>query len=240
MKLFTTVIVSSCLAAQAFGVSPVVTRSKGLSTPALVNKKSPLRTKGVSETSPLFRDPTIVRGGATIPGLQAYSDALDKNPITMKALTSLVGWFLGDLLAQLFIAGGPIDYKRLATLSFFGFIYHGPSGHFFYNWLDKQIEGTDAVPVFTKVAIDQLFWCPIFMSVFFTYLGIVNGDSLSQIGNKIKNDLLTACQGSWKVWPIVHLINFKFVSNKWRIPYINAVQIAFNMFLSLLGSKKAA
>ena len=63
--------------------------------------------------------------------------------------------------------------------------------------------GTDAVPVFSKVAIDQLFWCPIFMSVFFTYLGLVNGDSLATIGNKIKNDLLTACQGSWKVWPLV-------------------------------------
>jgi hypothetical protein len=25
---------------------------------------------------------------------------LDKNPLTMKALTSLVGWLLGDLLAQ--------------------------------------------------------------------------------------------------------------------------------------------
>jgi len=140
---------------------------------------------------------------------------------------------------QLFIAGGPVDWKRLATLSFFGFIYHGPSGHYFYNWLDKQIPGTDAIPVFSKVAIDQVVWCPIFMSVFFTYLGLVNGDSLSTIGTKIKTDLLTACQGSWKVWPLVHLINFRFVSNKWRIPYINAVQIAFNMFLSLLGSKKA-
>lgn len=78
------------------------------------------------------------------------------------------------------------------------------------------------------------------MSVFFAYLGVVNGDGLSAIGSKIRNDLLTACKGSWKVWPLVHLINFKFVSNKWRIPYINAVQILFNMFLSLLGSKKTA
>jgi len=118
-------------------------------------------------------------------------------------------------------------------------IVYQAKGHYFYNWLDKQVPGTDAIPVFSKVAIDQLFWCPIFMSVFFTYLGLVNGDSLATIGSKIKNDLFTACQGSWKVWPIVHLINFKFVSNKWRIPYINAIQIAFNMFLSLLGSKKS-
>jgi protein Mpv17 len=127
---------------------------------------------------------------------------------------------------------------RLATLSSFGFIYHGPAGHYFYNWLDDIIPGTAAVHVFSKVAIDQLFWCPIFMSVFFTYLGLVNGDSFTTIGNKIKSDLLNACQGSWKVWPMAHFINFKFVSKKWRIPYINSVQIAFNIFLSFLEPRR--
>ena len=109
MKLFSTVVVSSCLAAQAFGVTPVVSQTKGLGKPALVTNKSPLRQKNVAELSPLFRDPTVTRGGA-IPGLQAYSDALDKNPITMKALTSLVGWFLGDLLAQ--VSAGEYDGVR--------------------------------------------------------------------------------------------------------------------------------
>lgn len=98
MKLFSSIIVSSCLAAQAFGVTPVVSKTKGLSKAAFVTQ-SPLRQRHAAEVSPLFRDPTITRGGA-VPGVQAYSDALDKKPITTKALTSLVGWFLGDLLAQ--------------------------------------------------------------------------------------------------------------------------------------------
>lgn len=138
---------------------------------------------------------------------------------------------------QIFIAGGPFDMKRFITLSIFGFIYHGPSGHYFYNWLDSKVEGTDAKAVFTKVAIDQVFWCPIFMSVFFAYLGLVNGDGFAAIGSKIRNDLLSACQGSWKVWPIVHAVNFKFISNKHRLVFINGVQIAFNMFLSIIGTK---
>lgn len=75
------------------------------------------------------------------------------------------------------------------------------------------------------------------MTVFFSYLGLVNGDSFSIIGSKIKNDLLAACQGSWKVWPIVHAVNFKFISTKHRLIFINGVQVAFNMFLSIIGSK---
>ena len=49
--------------------------------------------------SPLFRDPTLVRGGA-VPGWAAYNNALDKHPLTAKSCTSLVGWALGDVLAQ--------------------------------------------------------------------------------------------------------------------------------------------
>lgn len=128
--------------------------------------------------------------------------------------------------------------KRFLTLSFFGFAYHGPSGHFFYNWLDKKIPGTEAKTVAMKVLIDQTLWCPIFMTVFFTYLGLVNGDSFGAIGNKIKSDLLSACQGSWKVWPIVHAINFRFIATKYRLVYINTVQVAFNIFLSIIGTKK--
>ena len=48
--------------------------------------------------------------------------------------------------------------KRFITLSAFGFLYHGPSGHYFYNWLDSKIEGTGAKHVAMKVAFDQLVW----------------------------------------------------------------------------------
>lgn len=234
MKYTTLLVAASCFTAQAFGVNARQSIQKIASKPALVNtlnKQSAPATK-----STLFRDASVTRGGA-VPGWAAYNEALDKNPLTAKSCTSLVGWFLGDLLAQLFIVGGPLDIKRLITLSAFGFLYHGPSGHYFYNWLDSKIEGTDGKSVATKVLIDQVAWCPLFMTVFFTYLGLVNGDSFTTIGNKIKNDLFTAVQGSWKIWPLVHTVNFKFISTKHRLVFINGVQIAFNMFLSLLGSK---
>ncbi len=96
MKLTTILVAASCLTAQAFGVSPR-TFSKN-SNAALVNNNS-LRKQAPATTSALFRDTSVTRGGA-VPGWAAYNEALDKNPLTAKACTSLVGWFLGDLLAQ--------------------------------------------------------------------------------------------------------------------------------------------
>lgn len=77
------IIASSFLTVRAFGVNPKRT--------ALV--------KDAAVTSPLFRDPAKMRGGA-VPGWAAYNDALDKKPLITKAMTSLVGWALGDFLAQ--------------------------------------------------------------------------------------------------------------------------------------------
>ena len=50
------------------------------------------------------------------------------------------------------------------------------------------------------MAIDQLLWNPIFGLMFFSYLGVAEGKSFSDIQAKIKNDLMTAVVGSWTVW----------------------------------------
>ena len=101
MKLTTILVAASCLTAQAFGVSPR-TFGKKVSNNAVVNNNS-LRKQAPATSSPLFRDAALTRGGA-VPGWAAYNEALDKTPLTAKACTSLVGWFLGDLLAQVSLA----------------------------------------------------------------------------------------------------------------------------------------
>lgn len=90
-------IASTFLTASAFGVKPAQTAvsKKVLGKPVI----GTAFTKDSAVTSPLFRDAAKVRGGA-VPGWAAYNEALDKKPLITKAMTSLVGWALGDLLAQ--------------------------------------------------------------------------------------------------------------------------------------------
>lgn len=76
-----------------------------------------------------------------------------------------------------------------------------------------------------KVAIDQLVWNPIFGIMFFSYLGLAEGKSFTQIKEKISNDLSTAVMGSWSVWIPAHTINFRFVPTEQRLLYINTIQI---------------
>lgn len=85
-----------------------------------------------------------------------------------KALTSFVGFTVGDILAQTFVENNDndkdgessYDIMRTVRLSTFGLLVHGTTGHYFYSFLDGQLPGTDAITVAEKVVIDQVLWNP--------------------------------------------------------------------------------
>ena len=176
-----------------------------------------------------------VRGGGP---LDSYQAALDAKPILTKCCTSLTGFAAGDALAQLAIEKKGFDLKRFAKMCSFGFLIHGTTGHYFYNFLESIIPGPSPwwkVPL--KTAIDQTLWAPVFMTMLFTYFGIFDGKP-GTIWATMQRDMFTAVSGSWKTWIPAHTINFAFVPADMRILYINAIQIGFNCFLSILGSKE--
>jgi protein Mpv17 len=169
-----------------------------------------------------------------------YNALLEAQPLLTKALTSLTGFTLGDILAQNFVEPGdkPYDVMRTVRLGSFGFLLHGTTGHYFYGMLDSKLPGTKPVTVATKVLIDQTMWNPIFGLMFFGYLNVCEGKSFADYKQKISQDLKTAVMGSWAVWVPAHTINFAFVPPSQRLLYINTIQIGYNVFLSFLGNKK--
>jgi protein Mpv17 len=168
-----------------------------------------------------------------------YNKLLDTQPLFTKALTSLTGFTLGDILAQNFVEkSGDYDIMRTLRLGSFGFLIHGTTGHYFYGFLDSKLPGTAMTTVASKVAIDQLFWNPIFGLMFFGYLNFVEGKSFEDYTKKLQADLKTAVMGSWAVWVPAHTVNFAFVPPAQRLLYINTIQIGYNVFLSFLGNKK--
>ena len=169
---------------------------------------------------------------------QKYESALEARPLLVKGLTSFTGFTIGDLLAQFFIEKKEYDPLRTLRLASFGFLVHGTTSHWFYGILDGRIPGTGAGDVALKVFIDQVLWNPIFGIMFFSYMGIFEGSGVGGTIQKIKNDLLTQVTGSWTVWPIAHAINFKYIPSDQRVLYINTIQIFYNCFLSVIGSRK--
>lgn len=169
----------------------------------------------------------------------SYEKALGAHPVIVKALTSLVGFTAGDILAQTLVEKvDKYDAMRTVRLGSFGFLWHGPSSHYFYGFLDNLIPGTDMKTVWTKVFCDQVLWNPVFGTIFFTYLNFAEGKTFADLKLKIQQDLLTAVKGSWGFWVPAHFVNFRFIPGDQRVLYINTLQILYNIFLSFIGNKK--
>jgi len=177
-----------------------------------------------------------VRGGGATELWDAYNTALEETPLIAKCSTSLTGFAIADGMTQTLIEKIPFDLKRLVRMASFGFLVHGSTGHFFYQFLDGKIPGTDPMSVALKVGIDQTLWAPVFMTMFFTYMGLFDMAPETIIPT-IKKLMFVAVSSSWKCWIPAHTINFAFVPSNLRLFYINAIQIGFNCFLSIIGSK---
>ncbi|KAK4533572.1 hypothetical protein CCYA_CCYA18G4454 [Cyanidiococcus yangmingshanensis] len=167
-----------------------------------------------------------------------YLEYLAKRPLLTKMCTSLVGFGLGDVLAQRFLDKQKLDGKRLFRMMSFGFLIHGSTGHYWYQFLDQMIKGTGVRQVVSKVALDQLLWAPVFTAIFLGYTSLLSGATTEETMKKIKADTFTGVRASWSVWPIAHAINFRFVPPSQRLLYINSIQIVYNMFLSILAQSR--
>lgn len=171
--------------------------------------------------------------------LAVYEGWCETSPLLTKGVTSMIGFTLGDLLAQFAVEKTDnYEWYRTFRLATFGLLVHGTTGHWFYGKLDGYIPGKGAAAVASKVFIDQVLWNPIFGIMFFGYMGMMSNMGVSGTINEIKTKLYSSVTGSWTVWPIAHTINFRFVPNQSRILYINSIQIFYNCFLSILASNK--
>lgn len=58
------------------------------------------------------------------------------------------------------------------------------------------------------------------------------------IPHTIRMKFAKTMMANYALWPLAHVINFRFVPSKQRILYINVVQVCWTTYLSYLVSAK--
>lgn len=165
-----------------------------------------------------------------------YLRVLDEKPLVTKQWTSLSGFVLGDILAQL-LTEPEFLVSRTLTLAAYGFFIDAVAGHHFYEWLDKNIEpgrAKTSKAVGKKIAIDQLIYAPIFTCVLYAYLSTVQGD-FSGIPVVLSDKVVPTLMANYAVWPLAHALNFYYVPTEQRILYNNFIAVCWTTWLSCLA-----
>lgn len=94
--------------------------------------------------------------------------------------------------------------------------------------------------VASKVAIDGFLFGPLDLFVFFTYMGFSAGKSVPQIKEDVKRDFLPAFVLEGGIWPIVQVVNFRFIPVRYQLLYVNFFCLLDSSFLSWLEQQEDA
>jgi Mpv17 / PMP22 family len=97
-------------------------------------------------------------------------------------------------------------------------------------------KSSGTVPAVQRVAMDQLIFAPIGLSIFFTFMTIAEGGGKRAIFKKFQDVYLPALRANYMVWPAVQILNFRTVPIQFQIPFVSTVGIAWTAYLSLTNS----
>lgn len=101
--------------------------------------------------------------------------------------------------------------------------------------LTSKSTGRAPLPLFTifkMVLADQLLMAPLTLLLFLGYMGITEGADLVELQNRIQRLFWKLLLVNWQVWPIIQVINFRFMPLKLRVPFGAGCGIIWTIFLS--------
>ncbi|XP_020102068.1 protein sym-1, partial [Ananas comosus] len=170
--------------------------------------------------------------------LSWYLMALDKYPVTTKAITSAILTLVGDLICQLLIDQvSKLDLKRTFVFTLLGLVLVGPTLHIWYLYLSKLVTASGASGAFVRLLLDQFIFSPIFIGVFMSLLVTLEGRP-SLVVPKLQQEWFSSVLANWQLWIPFQFLNFYFVPQKFQVLAANFVALAWNVILSFKAHKE--
>lgn len=167
-----------------------------------------------------------------------------RHPVVRASLTSGTVMACGDVLCQTIRSKAqkprqPLqtDIRQTIRFALLGISLHGPFFYRGFKWLDQTV---GSAPTFRKaalkVALGQFTLFPVYTTIFFGGMGLLEGLTIRQCVDKVQRSVPQAFVTGCVFWPTVNMLNFMMVPPTGRVVYVNVVGLLWNAYLSWTNS----
>lgn len=183
----------------------------------------------------------------------AYGEAAIAQPILVKALTSGVAYFIGDILAQAFegrVKLEWLDLNRCARNAAAGFVIHGPALHFWILFLEGPFSSfigataensSEPWVVVSKIFVDQTAFALFLSAVYALFVGFLAAKPFDEVVQRAKDTIPPSMVSSWRFWPLVHVITYSpFMPIEFKVLWNDVAEIAWVAILSVIANNERA
>lgn len=168
----------------------------------------------------------------------SYENSLSEKPVATKTIINIVIYLLGDWLSQtLFQKKNVLDFDAARTLKngFVGMCF-GPAVHEYYEFSDWILPVDGVTLGITnrafKILMDQTIYLSIKCSIYIMAIGVLNGDTVGNASQNVKNRIKPIMFTAWKFWPLVHCVTYGLIPARHRILWVNSVDLVWNAILA--------
>lgn len=85
-----------------------------------------------------------------------------------------------------------------------------------------------------KLAMDTFLFDPLYLALFFSATGLMEGRRVREIGAKLREDLATTWLVDMAVWTPIQTINFRYVPVLYQALVVQSCNIGWNAYLSFV------
>eukprot|EP00090_Calanus_glacialis_P023396 TRINITY_DN36104_c0_g1_i1.p1 TRINITY_DN36104_c0_g1~~TRINITY_DN36104_c0_g1_i1.p1 ORF type:complete len:184 (-),score=49.99 TRINITY_DN36104_c0_g1_i1:74-625(-) len=126
---------------------------------------------------------------------------------------------------------GSYDWNRSGKMLLMG-LFHGAPRHYFYVYLDRYIPGRTISCAVKKIFFDQTVISPFVDSTFLYGISIMESQTPAQAWSGLQDKFPKVYLCDCLLWPPVQMINFTLVPLRFRVLFVNVMNLAWNTVLS--------
>jgi protein Mpv17 len=170
-----------------------------------------------------------------------YNQAVSSNPLKVKCAISAVMYALGEYLANVFSGRKPLKFDRVNVMrsALVGAALQAPIYHFYYEVTEFFFPSGPIANSLIKTAIDQTLTMAFWNAVYYTSMGLLQGENLEDVLQQVRDTAWPLLKTSWKLWPAAHIITYGFVPVQHRLLWVDFIEMVWCIILSLYRTEES-